>query len=437
MIDRVLIVDDEENILRAIERLFIDEDYEVVTASSGDRALALLAGAEAPAVIISDQRMPGMSGAEFLGRAREIAPESLRMVLTGYADIGAAMDAVNLGGVSRYLTKPWDDAMLVQAVRDGVGLFRLRRENRLLQAVVERQNAELRDWNAKLKSRVLEQTSRIRLQNQELRSLNDRVSGNWRNTLVAFSSLLGQNNPLARHHARNVAALSEMIAREVGLPPDEVEKVRIAALLHDIGEIGIAPAILRKSPDAMSHDERARYRLHPVRGQAVVDVVEGLRDAGSLIRSHHERFDGGGFPDGLAGEAIPLGARVIAMADFIDRELARPGQGGAIEPALAALRETLGAQHDPSLYPVVLPLAREAYREVDDRTGMVEAELPPDELRPGMALAREVVSGTGLLLLAKGVLLDEQRIESLIRFYEFDPPRCGVFVLVRRKGQSE
>lgn len=428
--DRVLFVDDEENILRAIERLFIDEDYEVVTATSGDRALALLAGSEPPAVIVSDQRMPGMSGSEFLRKAKDASPESLRMVLTGYADIGAAMDAVNLGGASRYLTKPWEDAMLLQAVRDGVGLFRLRRENRLLQAVVARQNEELRDWNAKLKSRVLEQTARIRLQNEELRALNERVDGNWRNTLVAFSGILGQSNPLARHHARNVAALAEGAARALGLPPDEVERVRVAALLHDIGEIGIDPAILRKSPDAMSPDEHAQYRLHPVRGQVAVDVVEGLREAGALIRSHHERFDGAGFPDGLAGEAIPLGARILAMADFVDRELARSGQAGAVDPVLSALRETLGTAHDPALYPVVAPLARETYRERYDPSRMEEAELRPRDLRPGMALAREAASGTGVLLLAKGVVLDEQRIESLVRFHEFDPPGCGVFVLV-------
>lgn len=432
--DRILFVDDEENILRAIERLFLDEDYEIVTAASGDQGLALLAGAEAPAVIVSDQRMPGMSGVEFLQKAREAAPESIRMVLTGYADIGAAMDAINLGGASRYLTKPWDDGMLVQAVRDGVGLFRLRRENRILQGVVERQNEELRDWNAKLKARVLEQTTRIRLQNEELRALNDRVSGNWRNSLVALSSVLGQSNPLARHHSRNVAALAEATARAMGLPPDEVERVRIAALLHDIGEIGIDPRILRKRPNAMSEDELGQYRLHPVRGQAVVDVVEGLREAGFLIRSHHERLDGGGFPDGLAGEAIPLGARIIAIADFIDREMARPGRCGRIEPVLAALGETLGTRHDPALYPVVVPLARDAYREMRDPSGMEEVELQPADLRAGMALAREVASGTGLLLLAKGVVLDDQRIESLARFYEFDPPGCGVIVLVPKSA---
>ncbi|MCK5404869.1 MAG: response regulator, partial [Desulfobulbaceae bacterium] len=105
----VLFVDDEKNILKALQRLFLDEEYAILTAESGKEALSLLDSGETPTVIVSDQRMPEMDGAEFLALAKERQPESIRMVLTGYADINAAVDAVNRGGIYRYIMKPWND----------------------------------------------------------------------------------------------------------------------------------------------------------------------------------------------------------------------------------------------------------------------------------------------------------------------------------------
>jgi putative nucleotidyltransferase with HDIG domain len=429
---KVLLVDDEENILRAITRLLMDEEFAILTASSGEEGIAVLKSTADVGLILSDQRMPGMSGAEFLEQARQVAPNAVRMVLTGYADVSAAVDAINKGGACRYLAKPWNDEMLVQSVREGVQLYRLAEENRRLNELVIKQNAELQEWNTNLRGRVLEQTAKIRQQNEELQQLTAEATQNYQNSILAFSGLIGLLDPLARHHSRNVTALAEGVARELGLLAAEVETVRIAALLHDIGEIGMDPAILRHSKEGMTDEQLAEYRQHPVRGQAVVDMVEGLRPAGVLIRHHHERFDGTGFPDELAGAAIPLGARIIAMADFIDSTIARLEARGAVEKALALAGERLGTVLDQQLFPLFTKQVQLHYQVLADREQMVEKELQPKDLRVGMVLAREVTSGTGLLLLGKGVTLDEGRIESLKRYYRLDPPQEGIFVLLPR-----
>ncbi len=131
----VLFVDDEENILKSLQRLTMDEEFETETANSGEEGLKKLASLENVALIVSDQRMPGMNGAEFLAQSRQFAPEAMRMLLTGYSDISAAADAINKGGASRYLNKPWNDEDLLQTLQGAVETWRLGQENKRLQAM--------------------------------------------------------------------------------------------------------------------------------------------------------------------------------------------------------------------------------------------------------------------------------------------------------------
>ncbi|GFO69994.1 two-component system response regulator [Geomonas limicola] len=430
---KVLLVDDEENILRSITRLLLeDDDLEVVTATCGTEGLELLKAHPDVGLILSDQRMPGMSGAEFLQQAREVAPEAVRMVLTGYADMAATVDAINKGGASRYITKPWDDEMLRHAVLEGLEQYLLVQRNRQLSALVERQNQELSAWNQNLKGRVLEQTSTIRQQNEKLSERHRQIERAFRQTLVAFSRLIEQHSSRLQEHTTQVTELATELAQALGLDPGEVETIRTAALLHDIGVIGIAPEILEKHPGLLSAEETRIFLQHAVRGQAAVDEVEELREAGVLIRHHHERYDGTGFPDRLAGSNIPLGARILSCADFIDRQIDKQRGEAAVNFVLERARRELGHQLDPGLFLLLEPLVRARY--LPGRSAQAEAaerELPPGELEPGMFLTRNLVSGSGALLLAKGTCMDERKIGSVRHLYHSDPPPCGVFVSFR------
>jgi len=156
--EQVLFVDDEVNILRTLQRLFLDEDYEMFTAESGQEALLMIDEGLAPQVIVSDQRMPGMDGSEFLSKVREKLPDSVRIILTGYADITAAVDAINLGEVFRYILKPWEDEELKRTIRDGFEHYWLRHQNKALMEELRRVNKEINELNITLEKKVDERT---------------------------------------------------------------------------------------------------------------------------------------------------------------------------------------------------------------------------------------------------------------------------------------
>ncbi len=428
----VLFVDDEAGILSSLRRLTLDEDFRILTASSGEEGLRRLREEAEVGVIVSDQRMPGMNGAEFLARSREIAPEALRIVLTGYADIHAAVAAINEGGACRYISKPWDDQELVQILRDAVRTYALQQENRRLNAIIQRQNEELKDWNERLKSRVLQQTAEIRRRNEDLHAANSRLKRNFQTTLEAFSSLIELQAKELRNHTRNVARLSLEIARQLDFTAEQLEELQIAALLHDIGEIGNPPRIAGKDIYSLEKDDLELYMQHAVRGQAAIDRIEDLRGAGLLIRHHHERFDGGGFPDGAAGAQIPLGSRIIALADFIDRRIAerqREGADNLIDLVREEVRSRSGTWFDPALVDLAVQPLREAYAEMQPQSGLVERVLPATRLEEGMLLVEDLYSGTGLLLLHKGARLEEKNIAAILRYHELDPFPEGIRVL--------
>ncbi len=427
---KVLFVDDEENVLRALKRLFLDEPYEFFTALSGREGLELIKEHDF-AVIVSDQRMPEMSGAEFLGQAKEIQPEAIRIVLTGYADVNAAIDAINQGGAYRYITKPWNDADLILMVRDAVETFRLKQENKYLADLTHRQNEELKKWTTQLEVMVQEQTLDIQNKNKELEKLNEQLQKNFRKSIEAFSNLLEMRDKSMSSHAKNVASLSRQVASAMQLSDEESSRILVAALLHDIGKIGVPDSVLLKQPDELKDAEFSEYKRHAVRGQVAVESMEGFHDIGILIRYHHEYVNGTGFPESLKRNAIPVGSRIIAMADAVDR-IANIGMAAAenFEKALKYIEFYLDTRYDRQVFQYLAPIIRKKIEELSRRGAVKieEIEMQPSRLAPGMVLTRDVRSGTGLLILAHGVELQQKVIEALQNYYRIDPPGTGVFV---------
>lgn len=426
---KVLFVDDEENILRSLERLFMDEEIEVFTAASGQEALGILGEHPDMAVIVSDQRMPTMTGVDFLEQSRKVAPQAMRLLLTGYADVNAAVDAINRGGILRYLAKPWNDEELVRTVKDVLQMHLLVRENKRLNAVVQRQNEELKRWSQELEVMVQEQTVELQKSYDSLRVSNARLRTNFKNTIMAFSGLVELRDPEMRTHSRNVAEVCGLVAKELEMTTEERELLIVAALLHDIGKIGIPDLMLKQATEQMNYESREEYVKHPLRGQAAVDAIEELRPAGLIIRSHHECYDGSGFPDGLKKKEIPQAAAILALVDFIDVRNRRFGSTLSLDLIRKEVEAQAGSRFDPKLAPAVLAVAMEYYRRKRPAiTGEREVELSPDDLTAGMEVSRDVLSGTGILLLGKGKVLGKTSIELLRRYYKIDPPHQGVFI---------
>jgi len=423
----ILFVDDEKNILRSLKRLTVDEPYTVFVAESGREGLEIFAEHGEIGIIVSDQRMPQMTGAEFLEKSREIRSDVTRMILTGYADLETAMSAINQGGASRYISKPWDDEELLHILRSAVQQYELIRENKRLQAVIRQKNQELETWNSRLKSKVLQQTSEIRKRNVALRATNLQLERNNATAISAFSELIGMRNEKMRNHARKVADLSIALARSAGVDEADCNTIRVAALLHDIGKVALPDIFLSQSVEELSSEGLKQYQLHPVRGASVVETIEGLQQAGSLIRHHHEHWDGSGFPDSLCGEDIPLGSRIIALADYCDHCI-KTYEILDLAEIVQHVSDYCGSRFDTQFEAFLPPILKAAYQELTAEQNKTVL-LSPNELCEGMRLAEDLMTGTGVLLLNAGAILTVAVLQSILRFHKIDPFPSGVLIV--------
>ncbi|MDY0189556.1 MAG: response regulator [Desulfuromonas sp.] len=428
---QVLCVDDEKGILRALRRVLLDEDIEVITANSGAEGLECIPEATNLALIISDQRMPEMTGVEFLQQAKTICPTAYRVMLTGYADINATMDAINKGEIWRYITKPWDDEQLVLLVRDAIRQYNLEAENKRLQLIVEKQAQELKDWNERLKQRVLSQTNRIREKHEELAITNKSLRDSFEQTLGTLSGLIELRDNKLRNHARNTAAIAVATAQKLNLSAEQQKNIRAAALLQGIGKLGIPEGIWIKPDKERTESEKIIFASYPVRSQTAIDPIVDLRAAGVIIRHIMERYDGNGYPDQLQGEQIPIGARIISIAGYLDRNISTDNSA-SLESIIDVCISEEGGHFDLELLPVVADSARSYYSESQPSAPThSRRELYPEDLRCGMVVLRDVYSGTGLLLLKQGSTLSEDSITALKRFYRTDTPKQPVLVMIK------
>lgn len=404
---RLLCVDDEPNILSALRRVFRQSGYQVMVANSGAEGLQLLEK-EPVDLVISDMRMPEMDGAKFLAQVRQRWPDALRLLLTGYADMSSTIEAINQGEIYRYISKPWDDNDLLLIVRQALERKALEREKARLEAMVRQQNEELKDLNANLELKVMERTV-------ELRQAHEKLKTSFLTSIKIFSNLIElRGGPLAGH-SRRVADLARKIAAKMGLAPAELQDIFLAGLLHDIGKIGFSDDLLKKPVTHMGGDELGLYRKHPVKGEQSLMALEELRGAARIMRSHHERFDGKGFPDGLSAFTIPQGARILAVANDYDGLqigiLAQRCYGP--EDAKRLIAEGRGKRYDPQVI--------DAFLEV---LGGVEAlphgevSLPLFDLKSGMVLARDLLTRDGVLLLATDYVLDDALIKQIKDYSE-------------------
>ncbi len=408
----LLFVDDEPGVLSSLRRLLRPQPYRAHFAAGGEEGLRLLA--EEPVdVIVSDMRMPVMDGARFLELARAKCPDSLRILMTGHADVRATIDAINRGEIFRYISKPWDDGELLATVRQAVEQQRLRRENQRLEALTREQNEHLRRLNAELEDKVRARTAELAARNESLKLANTSLRQHFLVSIKTFSSLLEMRSGQIAGHARRVAELARRVAGRLGLTEKEQQDVFLAGLLHDVGKIGFPDALLARPVNGLSGEELGRYRRHAADGATAISQVEELAEAARHVRSHHERFDGQGFPDGLAGEAIPIGARILAVVNDFDgyRHGTRSEHRLDEVAAVDEIRRSAGRRHDPAVVAAFAEI-------VAGSAGTVATEvvLEASQLRPGMVIARSLRGRDGTLLLAADYILDAALVRQIQKY---------------------
>ena len=412
----VLLVDDEPNILTALKRVLRPEKLRVLTATSGREALDILA-AEPVDLVISDMRMPEMDGAQFLAEVVRAWPRTVRILLTGYADLESTIAAVNRGGIFQYLAKPWEDHELLLTVRNGLERKFLEDERKRLLQLTQAQNAELRDLNEGLERRVAERTRDLRAAMGRL----DRAHADLKQTYVAsvrvFSGIIEMRDPGLAGHSKRVAELARAIGQIMGMREDELQHLLFAALLHDIGKVGFPDELLNKPYQSLNSQERARVGKHAIIGEGMLMGLPSLQEAARLIRFHHERHDGKGYPEGLSGNAIPLGARILALANDYDALQIGSLSGRRMEPwdAWEYIHRNSGTRYHPA---VVEALDQHLKGEPEKAARADAVRLGTAELRPGMVLARDLVTRRKMLLLSEGFVLEERLIGKIQKFEE-------------------
>ncbi len=421
----VLCVDDEANILSALRRSLRGAGYCVLSATSGPQALQMLA--EMPVdVVLSDMRMPGMDGAQLLEQVHERWPQVVRLLLTGQADMESTVAAINRGRILRYLRKPWDEVELLAAVREGVERRALAREKDRLEALTQAQNEQLRTLNGELEARVQARTA-------ELADANQKLRGNHLKTIKVFSNLLELRGEQLAGHGRRVAETARDIARAMGLAEPEVVPVFVAGLLHDIGLIGSLDRLLARPLSKLGAEEMTLYRTHASVGEQSLIALDDMQPMLPMIRGHHERFDGEGFPDRLAGTAIPLGARILAVADhFDDLQF-----GNLVDVRLTAveargvMRHSRGSQFCPEVLDIFLHITEPAKPKPPAPKPLL---VPTAALEPDMVLAADLVSTRGVLMLGAGHRLSASLIK---RVREFELREGGQLMVLIKPRTNE
>ncbi|MGQ0711474.1 MAG: HD domain-containing phosphohydrolase [Rhodoferax sp.] len=426
----ILLVDDEANILTALKRVFRTLDCVVHTADSGRAGLQVLAH-EKIDLVISDMRMPHMSGAEFLHQVRRHDPSIVRVLLTGHSDMDETIAAINRGEIFRYLSKPWDEREVLLVVKQALENRRLLDDKRRLEELVQAQNLQLREWNASLEKKVHARTGELHQTMQLLEAAHAELKKSFVTSIKVFSNLIDMREGSMAGHARRVADLSRSIAVQMGIPDSEVQDIFIAGLLHDIGKFGLPDSVLRKPYATLSFEERKEVNKHPIKGQAVLMDLDQLAEVGLIIRHHHERFDGQGYPDGLSGLSLPLGARILAVANDYDALLAGLMQLRKFtkEGALQEIQQNAGKRYDPTVVRILTRLLDGATESVECASG--ELEIGTDKLAVGMQLSRDLMTRDGVLLLSKERPLDNKIIAQIRHYEKIDGRALSAFITAR------
>ncbi len=327
---RILVVDDNETIREVLSEQLALQGHCCDLAQDGSDGLLKVQEREYD-VIISDIDMPRMNGIEFLKRIHPYVESTTPfMILTAYGEWEYAMEAIRLGACN-FLQKPFDHRDVADAVKRAI---ELREIYKLRQTYREQLEAKLRE------------------KEEELRRTYD-------GTVIGFAAMMEGKDTSTMAHLFRVRDYCTLLAREMGVPEESLRDVQLGAMLHDIGKYRVPDAILTK-PGPLSEDEWVVMRLHPEFGGDFVRRIPFLAGAADVILHHHEKFDGTGYPAGLAGTEIPLAARIFSIIDAYDAIVSERCYKAArtSAEAIAELNRCSGTQFDPravSAFERILP----------------------------------------------------------------------------------
>lgn len=350
--ERILVVDDDESIRDIVSSMLSHAGYQCRSVASGQEAVVALQDDESYGLLLSDLAMEGMDGFALLERVRKLQPQMPIVMVTAIHDISVALKAIRSGAYD-YLLKPFEREQLLATVRRALENRRLKMENLAYQN--------------KLETLVGARTELLLKTNADLKRAMAELERSYDITLEALGDALDLKDAETEGHSKRVTAFTMAIARAMDLPSERVRVIARGAFLHDVGKMAIPDAILRK-PGRLTPEEQMLMREHALLGYQMLRKISFLHEAANIVYSHQERFDGSGYPRGLKGDQIPLGARIFAVADTFDAITSdRPYRAAqSISSARREIQKHSGHQFDPIVVDTFMSISEELWRELRD-----------------------------------------------------------------------
>ena len=430
---RLLLVDDEQGVLQALKRLFY-RHYDVVLANGGEEALSILE-TDSFDMIISDMRMPGMSGAELLKSCFEQYPAMIRVLLTGYSDLDSAIKAVNEGNIYRYISKPWDNDQLRDMVAEALESKELKSANQRLSAHIVEQNDELARLNRELQAKYEASSDAVGEAEAKLQDAYKTLRHEFDAMVHILVGSMEDRLGMEKGSTERFAELVRSFAKNAGLDESQINDTYYAALLKNLGKMSLSDSVLIKAIPQMSNAEKQEYARFTINGQTSLMLLEPLQNAANIIRSHMELYNGKGFPDRLAGGAIPKSSRILRIVcDYaeLQRESNFLGEPLSEKDARVYLLKLAGQRYDREL----VDIFAETLETYDGGAISSMERLNIADVKEGMILAGNLVSPGGAVLLSSGTQLTERhvaKLQALMRQFEGHE----IFVHVRKPPQDE
>ena len=430
---RLLLVDDEQGVLQALKRLFY-RHYDVVLANGGDEALTILED-DSFDMIISDMRMPGMSGAELLKTCFEKYPAMIRVLLTGYSDLDSAIKAVNEGNIYRYISKPWDNDQLRDMVAEALESKELKSANQRLSAHIVSQNEELERLNRELQAKYEASSDAVGEAEAKLQDAYKNLRHEFDAMVHILVGTMEDRMAEDKGSTERFAELVKTFAKNVGLDEAQINDTYYAALLRNLGKMSLSDSVLMKAIPQMSNAEKSEYARFTINGQTAIMLLEPLQNAANIIRSHMELYNGKGFPDRLAGDAIPKPSRILRIVcDYaeLQRESNFLGEPLTEKDARVYLLKLAGQRYDREL----VDIFEETLENYEGGAISSRERLNIADVKEGMILAGNLVSPGGAVLLSSGTQLTERhvaKLQGLMRQFEGHE----IFVQIRKPPEDD
>ncbi|WP_338367306.1 HD domain-containing phosphohydrolase [uncultured Pseudoalteromonas sp.] len=409
----VLCVDDDDIVLRSLTALLKNNGFSFKICKSPLQALDLLKNHEF-SLIISDMKMPNMNGAQFLEKARTIAPETQRILLTGYAEIETTLAAVNLAQINGYIQKPWQNDMLLRSINDSIEKFQLKKHNKQLEIKIKQQNKALLELNNSLELRVEKRTLQIKQVLKQLEEANEREKNEHKATVELLYNFINANPYLDGNKAQKIADTCTQIALYLNLSKTSIELAPMAGYLAQIGLLAMDPALYEKPVSRLSEQQRKAYYTHPSTAQLMLMPAIHLHDVSDAIYHQYERFNGNGLPKGLAGNEIPIGAMVLSVArDYWDafEQSQSPTDKERHSDALESIKLYSGTFYHPKIVRALEASHSKLNEQLNNAGSIVICSAK--ELKANMILGHTLHSHSGIMLLPKGHVFGKKSIEKL------------------------